>query len=83
VEDYESMVPFQVLLAMGHQVNVFCPRKKSGGTISTAIRYYEGDQTYTEKLGHKFELNAFFEYVNVADYAALYLQGGRDLNIYA
>ena len=77
VEDYENMVPFQALLAMGHQVDAVCPEKKSGETISTAIHDFEGDQTYTEKPGHKFELNASFEDVNVENYDALYLPGGR------
>ena len=77
VEDYENMVPFQALLAMGHQVDAVCPGKKLGETISTAIHDFEGDQTYTEKPGHKFALNASFEDVNKADYDALYLPGGR------
>jgi protease I len=77
VEDYENMVPFQGLMAMGHQVDAVCPGKKSGETISTAIHDFEGDQTYTEKPGHKFLLNASFEDVNEADYDALYLPGGR------
>ena len=77
VEDYENMVPFQALLAMGHEVDAVCPNKKAGDTIATSIHDFEGDQTYTEKRGHNFELNASFAYINLADYDALYLPGGR------
>jgi len=77
VEDYENMVPFQALLAMGHQVDAVCPDKKIGDTIATSIHDFEGDQTYTEKRGHNFTLNASFADINVADYDALYLPGGR------
>jgi protease I len=77
VEDYENMVPFQALLAMGHKVDAVCPDKKSGDTIATSIHDFEGDQTYTEKRGHNFTLNASFADINVADYDALYLPGGR------
>ncbi|MBU2880694.1 DJ-1/PfpI family protein [Psychrosphaera sp. B3R10] len=77
VEDYENMVPFQALLAMGHDVEAVCPGKKAGDTIATSIHDFEGDQTYTEKRGHNFELNATFADVNVDDFDALYLPGGR------
>ena len=29
-EDYETMVPFQALLAVGHTVHAVCPDKKAG-----------------------------------------------------
>ncbi len=77
VEDYENMVPFQALLAMGHDVDAVCPDKKAGDTIATSIHDFEGDQTYTEKRGHNFTLNMTFAEVNVEDYDALYLPGGR------
>ncbi len=77
VEDYENMVPFQALIAMGHEVSAVCPDKKAGDTISTSIHDFEGDQTYTEKRGHNFVLNADFESVKISDYDALYLPGGR------
>ncbi|OOV88023.1 MULTISPECIES: DJ-1/PfpI family protein [Oceanospirillales] len=77
VEDYENMVPFQALIAMGHDVSAVCPDKKAGDTISTSIHDFEGDQTYTEKRGHNFVLNADFESVKMSDYDALYLPGGR------
>ena len=60
VEDYEVMVPFQALLMVGHKVHAVCPNKKSGETVRTAIHDFEGDQTYTEKPGHNFALNAAF-----------------------
>ena len=77
VEDYENMVPFQALIAMGHEVDAVCPDKVSGDAIATSIHDFEGDQTYTEKRGHNFVLNANFADVNAADYDALYLPGGR------
>ncbi len=77
VEDYEIMVPFQALLAMGFEVDVVCPDKKSGDTIATAIHDFEGDQTYTEKPGHRFALNADFDGVSPVDYDGLMIPGGR------
>lgn len=76
-EDYETMVPFQTLLAVGHEVHAVCPDKASGDTIATAIHDFEGDQTYSEKRGHNFTLNADFHQVNVEDYDALVIPGGR------
>ncbi|WP_308922628.1 DJ-1/PfpI family protein [Janthinobacterium sp. J1-1] len=76
-EDYETMVPFQALLMLGHTVHAVCPGKKSGDTIKTAIHDFEGDQTYTEKPGHLFALNASFDEVSPADYDALMIAGGR------
>ena len=72
VEDYENMVPFQALIAMGHEVHAVCPGKKAGENIVTAIHDFEGDQTYTEKRGHNFTLNATFSNINPSDYDALY-----------
>jgi len=77
VEDYELMVPFQALLAMGHDVDVVCPDKKAGDTIATAVHDFEGDQTYTEKPGHRFTLNASFDEVEESDYQGLLIPGGR------
>lgn len=77
VEDYEVMVPFQALLMVGHQVHAVCPGKKAGDKVRTAIHDFEGDQTYTEKPGHNFTLNATFAEVQAADYDALVLPGGR------
>jgi protease I len=77
VEDYEVMVPFQALLMVGHTVQAVCPNKKSGETVRTAIHDFEGDQTYTEKPGHNFALNATFDEVRPENYDALVLPGGR------
>lgn len=76
-EDYEVMVPFQALLAVGHVVHAVCPGKKAGETVSTAIHDFEGDQTYSEKRGHNFALNATFDEVRPEDYDALIIAGGR------
>jgi protease I len=76
-EDYETMVPFQALQAVGHTVHAVCPGKKAGDKIKTAIHDFEGDQTYTEKPGHQFALNAAFDEVDVAHYDALAIAGGR------
>ena len=77
VEDYEVMVPFQALQMVGHTVHVVCPGKSAGDTVKTAVHDFEGDQTYTEKPGHRFTLNATFADVRPADYDALGLPGGR------
>jgi protease I len=76
-EDYEIMVPFQALLAVGHTVHAICPDKKEGDWIATAIHDFEGHQTYSEKPGHRFTLNASFAKVKPADYDALVIPGGR------
>ncbi|SAK42306.1 PfpI family intracellular peptidase [Caballeronia temeraria] len=76
-EDYETMVPFQALQAVGHTVDAVCPGKQRGDTIKTAIHDFEGDQTYTEKPGHRFTLNASFDEVDPARYDALAIAGGR------
>ncbi len=77
VEDYEVMVPFQALLMVGHTVHAVCPNKKSGESVRTAIHDFEGDQTYSEKPGHNFTLNATFAEVSAAAYDALVIPGGR------
>jgi len=77
VEDYEVMVPFQMLLMVGHTVHAVCPGKKPGDFVRTAIHDFEGDQTYSEKPGHRFTLNADFEEVRAEDYDALVIPGGR------
>lgn len=77
VEDYEIMVPFQALQMVGHKVDAMCPGKKKGEQVRTAIHDFEGDQTYTEKRGHNFTLNATFDEVNPASYDALVVPGGR------
>ena len=76
-EDYETMVPFQALQAVGHRVDAVCPGKKAGERIKTAIHDSEGDQTYTEKPGHQFALNATFDEIDPASYDALAIAGGR------
>jgi protease I len=77
VEDYEAMVPFQALQIAGHQVDAVCPGKKAGESVRTAIHDFEGDQTYTEKRGHNFALNATFADVKGERYDALVIPGGR------
>ena len=76
-EDYETMVPFQTLLAVGHTVHAVCPGKKAGEQVKTAIHDFEGAQTYSEKPGHNFTLNATFDEVKAEDYDALVIPGGR------
>ena len=77
VEDYEVMVPFQALLMVGHSVHAVCPGKKAGESVRTAIHDFEGDQTYSEKRGHNFTLNATFDQVKPEEYGALVIPGGR------
>ncbi len=77
VEDYEVMVPFQALQMVGHTVHAVCPDKKAGEAIRTAVHDFEGDQTYTEKPGHNFTLNATFAKVKPESYDGLIIPGGR------
>lgn len=77
VEDYEIMVPFQMLLMVGHKVDVVSPGKKAGEQVATAIHDFEGHQTYTEKRGHNFTLNATYAGTKADDYDALVIPGGR------
>jgi protease I len=77
VEDYEAMVPFQALQMVGHTVHAVCPGKKTGERVRTAVHDFEGDQTYSEKPGHGFTLNATFEQVKPETYDALVIPGGR------
>ena len=77
VEDYEAMVPYQMLVMVGHQVDTVCPGKRPGDTVRTAVHDFEGDQTYSEKRGHNFAVTADFEAVIPAAYDALVVPGGR------
>ncbi|MBC7326789.1 DJ-1/PfpI family protein [bacterium] len=77
VEDYEAMVPYQMLTMVGHKVDTVCPGKKAGETVKTAIHDFEGDQTYSEKRGHNFTITANFDEVNPEDYDGLVIPGGR------
>ena len=77
VEDYEIMVPFQALQMVGHVVDAVCPGKKKGDIVRTSIHDFEGDQTYSEKRGHNFTLNATFDEIDPAQYDALVIPGGR------
>ena len=77
VEDYEAMVPFQILEMVGHTVHAVCPGKKKGGSVQTAVHDFEGHQTYSEKPGHRFAINADFDNVDPGAYDALVIPGGR------
>ncbi|MCS7228521.1 MAG: DJ-1/PfpI family protein [Candidatus Kryptonium sp.] len=77
VEDYEVMVPFQALQMVGHTVHAVCPGKRAGEKVRTAVHDFEGDQTYSEKPGHNFTLNATFDNIKPEDYDALVIPGGR------
>ncbi len=77
VEDYEVMVPFQILTMVGHTVHAACPGKKAGEFVRTAVHDFDGAQTYSEKPGHNFVLNATFDNIKPAEYDALVIPGGR------
>lgn len=77
VEDYEVMVPFQMLLMVGHTCHAVCPGKKVGDVVATAVHDFEGHQTYSEKPGHNFLVNADFDAIDPSTYDALVLPGGR------
>lgn len=76
-EDYEIMVPFQTLQAVGHHVDAVCPDKEEGDRVKTAIHDFRGDQTYLEERGHDFALTATMDEVDPAEYDALVVPGGR------
>jgi protease I len=77
VEDYEVMVPFQALQAVGHEVHAVCPEKEAGDSVKTAIHDFRGDQTYLEERGHDFEVTATMSEVDPTDYDGLVVPGGR------
>jgi protease I len=77
VEDYEAMVPYQMLTMVGHTVESVCPGKSAGETVKTAVHDFEGDQTYSEKRGHNFAVTATFEEIDAEEYDALVIPGGR------
>lgn len=77
VEDYEAMVPYQMLRMVGHEVDAVCPDKQAGELVATAIHDFEGHQTYSEKRGHNFRLTATFDQVQPDDYDGLVVPGGR------
>ncbi len=62
---------------VGHTVHAVCPGKKAGEQVKTAVHDFEGDQTYSEKPGHNFTLNASFADIKPTDYDALVIPGGR------
>lgn len=77
VEDYEAMVPFQILTMVGHDVKTVCPGKKEGETVKTAVHDFVGDQTYAEIPGHRFLVNFDFDEVKEKEFDALVIPGGR------
>jgi protease I len=77
VEDYEAMVPYQILTMVGHTVDTVCPGKKKGDTVKTAVHDFVGDQTYVELTGHRFAVTATFDDTRPGDYDALCIPGGR------
>ena len=77
VEDYEAMVPLQMLVMVGHAVDVVCPDKVAGDTVITAIHDFEGQQTYSEKPGHRLRITASFSSIDIDSYDALVIPGGR------
>ncbi|CAL1239145.1 DJ-1/PfpI family protein [Candidatus Methylocalor cossyra] len=77
VEDYEAMVPFQALQAVGHTVHAVCPDKRAGEGVRTAVHDFDGAQTYSEKPGHQFTVTTDFATVRAEDYDALLIPGGR------
>jgi protease I len=77
VEDYEAMFAFHALQMLGHRVDAVCPGKTAGNFVATAVHDFEGEQTYSEKRGHNFRLNATFETARAGEYDGLIIPGGR------
>ena len=78
-EEYEIFVYQQGMMAVGHTVHVVCPDKKAGDRIKTSLHDFEGDQTYTEKVGHYADINKTFSeaLAQLDQYDAVYCAGGR------
>ena len=78
-EEYEIFVYQQGMMAVGHTVHVVCPDKKAGDRIKTSLHDFEGDQTYTEKMGHYADINKTFSeaLAQLDQYDAVYCAGGR------
>ena len=78
-EEYEIFVFQQAMEAVGHTVHVVCPDKKAGDRIKTSLHDFEGDQTYTEKMGHYADINKTFSEAEAQldQYHAVYAAGGR------
>ena len=76
-EEYEIFVFEQAMTAVGHTVDVVCPDKKAGEILRTSLHDFEGDKTYTEKLGHNYILSKSFSAVKPQGYDAVYVAGGR------
>lgn len=77
-EDYEVIVPFMMLKAVGYEVHVACPQKRDGDTVASSIHDLNKDyQTVTEWEGHRININVALEELNPEDYEALVLPGGR------
>jgi protease I len=77
VEDYEAMVPYQILTMVGHSVDAVCPGKSPGDAVKTAVHDFVGDQTYRELPGHRFAITGDFEAMRPENYDALVIPGGR------
>ena len=78
-EEYEIFVYQQGMMAVGHTVHVVCPDKKAGDRIKKSLHDFEGDQTYTERMGHYADINKTFDDAlnNLDQYDAVYCAGGR------
>ncbi|MBU1305284.1 MAG: DJ-1/PfpI family protein [Alphaproteobacteria bacterium] len=78
-EEYEIFVYQQGMMAVGHTVHVVCPDKNAGDRIKTSLHDFEGDQTYTEKMGHYADINKTFSeaLAQLDQYDAVYCAGGR------
>jgi protease I len=74
----ESFVYRQAMEAVGHTIHVVCPDKNAGDLIETSLHDFEGDQTYTEKIGHYVLINMTFSYAEkqLDQYNAVYCAGG-------
>ena len=74
-ESLEVMYPYQRLKEEGYEVHIAAPSKKK---LRFVVHDFEpGYDTYTEKPGYSWDADVAFPDVNVADYAALVIPGGR------
>lgn len=77
-ETLEVYTPLFTLRCLGFEVDVACPNKTKGDTITTAVHDISPlHQTYTETPGHACMITCNFETLNPKNYDGLCLPGGR------
>ena len=77
VDCLEVYTPLYALKAMHIQVDIVCPDKKEGESVTTAVHEPTKFQTYEEKRGYKLKINKAFENLDYQSYDGIWVPGGR------